>query len=113
LGLTLGKNVPAQIRLNFGGEGEEPGVINQQPDTLSHNNDQPPQVCVFDMLDCQQPSDFEKFIPGLHTATQSLYESPVLGVLIDGRTVKIVTGLLPVQEVLRQYNVLASPMVSP
>jgi hypothetical protein len=76
--------------------------------SLSSGNGRPTQVDVFDVLDCPQMSDFAKLSPGLQVA----HQTPVLGVMVDGKLAQSVAGLPQVEEVLRQYHILTPHSIS-
>ncbi len=59
-------------------------------------------VVVFDVLDCQSMGDFEKFLPGIGSVTQS----PVAGVWVGGKMVARQTGLRMVRDVLTDRGIL-------
>jgi hypothetical protein len=60
------------------------------------------RVEVFDVLECTQMDDFQKFIPGINP----VYRTPVVGVIADGRLVDQATGLSDVKETLARFNML-------
>lgn len=59
-------------------------------------------VEAFDVLDCAQMSDYESFIPGLGT----VYRTPVVGVVVDGRLTERASGLQYVVTTLRHFKLL-------
>jgi hypothetical protein len=59
-------------------------------------------VQVFDVLDCKTMTDFGRFIPGV----SSVFRTPVIGVIIDGRLVDQATGLPDVETALHRFHVL-------
>ncbi|HTU27194.1 MAG TPA: hypothetical protein VMF30_17435 [Pirellulales bacterium] len=87
----------------------ELGLLDEVDATLGGDNGRAADVAVFDVLDCQQASDFQKFIPGL----PPVYETPVVGVIAGGKLVESAAGLDEVEGVLRRHNVLAPHPVSP
>jgi hypothetical protein len=86
---------------------QELNLLDDVNASLSSGNGQTLQVDVFDVLECEQMSDFEKFIPGLGP----VYQTPVLGVVADGSLVQSAVGLREVEEVLRQHRILGSQSI--
>ena len=60
-----------------------------------------PVVSVFDVLDCNEMSDFGRFITGI----RSVYETPIIGVAMDGQIIEQATGLANVEKLLQRFNV--------
>ncbi len=77
-------------------------LLDQVEAALRGGTAEMPEVEVFDVLDCQTPSDFRRFIPGI----DAVYRTPVIGVICDGKLVDQATGLAEVASSLRRLNVL-------
>jgi hypothetical protein len=77
-------------------------LLDQLEDALQGRAAAPPDVEVFDVLDCQTPSDFRKFIPGM----DAVHRTPVIGVIADGKLIDQATGLAEVASALRRFRVL-------
>jgi hypothetical protein len=81
---------------------EELKLLDELDQSLRSAEAPPPEIQVFDVLECQQISDFGKFVPGI----DDVYRTPVIGVLIDGKLVDQATGVSDVVDVLRRFSVL-------
>lgn len=62
----------------------------------------PRSVEVFDVVDCREMSDFDRFIPGIG----DVYQSPVIGVFVGGKLVESASGLPDVLAALERWQVL-------
>jgi len=75
-------------------------------DELDHVLEKPTpetlNIEVFDVLNCKQMSDFERFIPGI----DGVYHTPVIGVISDGKLIDKATGRADVVATLRRFHVL-------
>ena len=76
-------------------------LLDQLEEALKRGGPQT-DVAVFDVLDCQGPADFDRFIPGI----DPVYRTPVIGVIADGKLVDQATGLSDVANSLRRFKVL-------
>lgn len=76
-------------------------LLDQLEDAIGSASEAP-DVEAFDVLDCQTPSDFDRFIPGIG----AVHRTPVIGVICDGKLVDQATGLAEVANTLRRFNVL-------
>jgi hypothetical protein len=81
---------------------EELSLLDQLEESLESDRAEMADVEVFDVLDCQKMSDFEKYIPGLG----NVYRTPVVGVTIDGELVDHASGLAEVTSTLRRFKLL-------
>ena len=80
----------------------ELGLLDHLQESLRNGKSGMPDVEVFDVLDCKNLGDFEKFIPGIN----GVQRSPVMGVISDGKLIDHATGLAEVMSSLRRFNVL-------
>jgi hypothetical protein len=80
----------------------ELALLDQLDASLHRGTDGKVRVEVFDVLECTQMDDFQKFIPGVN----SVYRTPVVGVIADGKLVGQATGLADVKETLARFNIL-------
>ena len=80
----------------------ELNLLDQVEKSLQNGKLSKPRIEVFDVLDCHQMSDFEKFIPGI----DAVYRTPVIGVIFEGKLIDHGTGMANVMTVLRRFNVL-------
>jgi hypothetical protein len=78
------------------------GLLDQLEESLENSDQDIPDIKVFDVLDCETMGDFDKFIPGI----QSVYRTPVIGVILDGKLIDHATGLSEVMDTLRRFKVL-------
>ena len=81
---------------------DELNLLDQLEKSLRNSASGTPNVEVFDVLECDKMSDFERFIPGLH----GVVRTPVIGVIFDGKLIDHATGLSEVMSVLRRFDVL-------
>jgi len=81
---------------------EELALLDGLAKSLQNGNAKVPDIAVFDVLDCQKISDFERFIPGI----DGVQRTPVIGVIFDGKLIDHATGLSEVMEVLQRFNVV-------
>src|SRR5207245_3064669 len=81
---------------------DELGLLDQLEQAFDDGKSEIPDVEVFDVLDCEKMSDFERYIPGI----EAVYRTPVIGVISDGKLVDHATGLAEVMSTLRRFNVL-------
>ena len=81
---------------------EELSLLDQLEKSLNNGTSGAIEVEVFDVLNCSNPKDFEKYIPGI----DGVYRTPLIGVIHDGQLVARATGLEEVVETLRHYKVL-------
>ncbi len=79
---------------------DELSMLDQLDRVLQDRTDE--VIEVFDVLNCEQMSDFEKFIPGI----ESVYRTPVLGVIVNGKLIARATGLQDVLGTLQLFNLL-------
>jgi hypothetical protein len=84
---------------------QELNLLDEVDMTLESRNGEMPSVTVFDVLDCPRMENFDSFIPGF----DSVYQTPILGLAIDGQIVQRVSGLANVEEALRRLHVLDWP----
>jgi hypothetical protein len=82
----------------------ELALLDQIEAILNQGEPQAMDVEVFDVLECKTMSDFEAFIPGI----DSVYRTPILGVMSDGKLIDQATGLAEVAAVLHRFHLLSS-----
>jgi len=80
----------------------ELGLLDHLQESLRNGKSGMPDVEVFDVLDCKNLGDFEKFIPGI----DGVQRTPVMGVISDGKLIDHANGLAEVMNSLRRFNVL-------
>jgi hypothetical protein len=81
---------------------DELRLLDELDEALKDNGVEKPDVKVFDVLECQKMSDFDRFIPGI----DGVHRTPVIGVISDGKLVDHAAGLSDVVSTLRRFHVL-------
>ena len=81
---------------------DELGLLDQLEDFLETASPGTTDLEVFDVLSCGQMSDFEKFIPGIG----DVYQTPIIGVISDGKLIDHATGFSDVAQTLRRFKLL-------
>jgi hypothetical protein len=82
---------------------DELGLLDELDSALGKGKDETTDVAVFDVLDCERMTDFQRYIPGI----DGVYDTPVIGVIMDGKLIDRATGLSGVLSTLRRFNVIA------
>jgi hypothetical protein len=80
----------------------ELSLLDEIDASLGGGNGTAPTVHVFNVLDCPDMAAFRQYIPGLDT----VFETPILALVVNGQIVKQVSGLAAVKDELRNQHLL-------
>jgi hypothetical protein len=81
---------------------DELGLLDELDRGLEAERRDSADIAVFDVLDCERMTDFQRYIPGI----DGVYDTPVIGVMMDGKLIDRAAGLSQVVSTLRRFNVM-------